>query len=110
MDDGVRPNQIEFDRALRESNAEWSSYNKAATSHSLLPYHCIDLTSLLGSSPAFLAHRLLSDNESFPFACEERESQGEYGLLVKGYSTWRTTTTTTGERKRCIKKLHLPFR
>lgn len=91
MDDAIRPSQLEYKRVLQESFKHWSTYRKAANASSLLPRHSVNLTSLLGRIPAFLACGWLSDREQFSFKCQERESQGQYGLLTSGHSIWRTS-------------------
>jgi hypothetical protein len=100
MDDGVRPSQHEFDRVSHRSFKSWSACSKAAHTTSLLPYQCIDLIPLLRRVPAFLGHGLLSENESFPFSCQTRESCGQYGLLVSGHSSWRTSDGTCNTEPR----------
>lgn len=102
MDDGVRPSQQEFDRVSHRSLQTLSACSKAAHTSSLLPYQCIDLIPLLRRVSAFLGHRLLSTNESFPFLCQPRESAGQYGLLVSGHSSWRTSYGTCNSEPRII--------
>lgn len=90
MDDDIRPSQQEYKRVFHESLKYWLTYRKAADAP-LLPRHSADLTALLGRIPAFLACERLSEHEHFSFKFQEREFQGQYGLLTCGHSIWRTS-------------------
>lgn len=87
MDAEVSPSQLKFDEVLQESYKLWSTYGSVANLSNSLPYHCIDLTPLLGRTPAFLACGQLPGDEPFSFVCEEKEE----GLQVCGHSIWRTS-------------------
>lgn len=91
MDDGIRPSQQEYKRILYESLKHWLTYRNAADASSLLPLHSVDLTSLLGRIPVFLACGRLSKHQHFSFKFQEREFRGQYGLLTCGHSIWRTS-------------------
>lgn len=88
MDEEVSPSQLRFDKVLRESYKQWSTCNNVANLSSSLPGQCINLTPLLGRTPAFLAYGKLPEDESFSFVCEVMEG---HGLQVCGQSIWRTS-------------------
>jgi hypothetical protein len=87
MDEEVSPSQLKFDEVLQESYKLWSTYGSVANLSNSLPYHCIDLTPLLGQTPAFLGCGKLPGDEPFSFVCEEKDD----GLQVCGHSIWRTS-------------------
>lgn len=90
-DDPVRPRDAEVDQVLRQSLEAWSPYLEPAREGSRLCKQSIDLQNLVDRTPSFLGDAPPSD-ETFSFACEEKQSaQGKDSLVVNCRSTWRTS-------------------
>ncbi|KAJ5562398.1 hypothetical protein N7535_003139 [Penicillium sp. DV-2018c] len=95
MGDALRPSDDEFNQVLQESLKTWTSYlateNNLNKQH-LLPQHAINMRPLVSRTPPFLGDGIVSSDETFSFASEEKESEnGKGGLVVNGRSTWRTS-------------------
>lgn len=90
-DDAARPRDGEFQHVLQQSLETWSSYLESGRETRIIPRQAIDLHNLVSRTPPFLGDASAPD-ETFSFACEEKQSvQGKDSIVVNCRSTWRTS-------------------
>ncbi|RAH75386.1 uncharacterized protein BO66DRAFT_416678 [Aspergillus aculeatinus CBS 121060] len=95
MEEPLRPNKADFNRGLRESYQQWSSYITPPPPNlpSLLPQECLNLKGLLQRTPSFLGCGLFPEDTQIPLSLLEIESrEGQYTLVTSCRSIWRTST------------------
>ncbi|KAL1982515.1 hypothetical protein VTN96DRAFT_1240 [Rasamsonia emersonii] len=91
MEDPVRPSSAEVYEVLARSYTLWSSLKDLAKGDTKLPFDCVQLRSILGPIPAYLADGRSHDAA---FSIHRRDNKTGSELYLSGHSMWETPKGT----------------
>ena len=89
--DPLRASPDQLQRVSARSRATWSSYAERVSNKHQLPPACVQLESILGGVPAYLAHRIADPSR---LKLQHQKERGE--VFLSGRSTWRTSEIDCG--------------